>query len=256
MTHKIVNTNSIVSVDPTPQFDLSPHLYMQTLEPLGATDTAIDAAWDYTSNCWRKDLISAARALAPSMVRWGGNFIHYYRWKEAIGPRDKRKPIYNLSWGGIETNQVGTTELIDFCRQVKADPLITVSLAGDGRKKWQTDPKGNFRFNTAPEVADWVDYCNNPDNSLRISHGYPDPLGVKYWQLGNETSYGLEGSSCYHFDTAAKHTIAFAKAMRKRDPSIKLIGVSATVHTVHVVHNPFFYIWASVIIMCEASRNS
>jgi len=199
-------------------------MFMQTLEPLGATDTAFDAAWDYTCNCWRKDLVSAARSLAPSMVRWGGNFTHYYRWKEAVGPREKRKPVYNLSWGGMETNQVGTAELINFCRQIKANPFITVSLAGGGRKKWQADPKGESRITSAREAADWVDYCNNPDNALRISHGFPEPLTVKFWQLGNETSYGVEGVSCYDFDTTAKHTIAFAKAMRKRDPSIKLIG--------------------------------
>ncbi len=40
------DTNSI-SIDPKPLFDISPHLYMQFMEPLGTTDSSVEAAWDY-----------------------------------------------------------------------------------------------------------------------------------------------------------------------------------------------------------------
>src|SRR5262249_50815328 len=38
-----------VVIDPTPLFDISPHLYMQFMEPLGATDSSVEAAWDYNA---------------------------------------------------------------------------------------------------------------------------------------------------------------------------------------------------------------
>ena len=36
-----------VLVDPKPLFELSPYLYMQFMEPLGATDGSVEAAWDH-----------------------------------------------------------------------------------------------------------------------------------------------------------------------------------------------------------------
>ena len=53
--------------------------------------------------------------------------------------------MLNLLWGGVETNQVGTGEFVDFCRQVGADPLLTVNFESDGRKQWQRSPKGDLR---------------------------------------------------------------------------------------------------------------
>ena len=44
---------------------------------------------------------------------------------------------------------------------------------------------------------------------------------MRLWQIGNETSYDRTAYDC---ETAAKRTVAFAKAMRKADPTIDLIG--------------------------------
>jgi alpha-L-arabinofuranosidase len=211
----------LLAVDPTPRFDLSPYLYMQFMEPLGTTDGSVAAAWDFKRDCWREDVVEITKKLSPSRIRWGGCFISYYRWKEAVGPRDRRKPMINLLWGGIESNQVGTHEFVDFCRQVGADPLMSVNFESDGRKKWQSDPKGNIRTAGPEEAADWVEYCNDPGSKERLKNGVEKPYNIRLWQLGNETSHDRNGYDC---ETAAKRTIAFAKAMRKRDPGIELIG--------------------------------
>lgn len=183
------NTKSLaggtIRIDPAPLFDLSPYLYMQFMEPLGVTDGSVDAAWDFMNDRWREDLISITRELAPTLMRWGGCFISYYRWKEGVGPMDQRKPMINQLWGGIYNNQVGTHEYVDFCRQVGADPLICVNFESDGRMRWANPPKGGSRTGDAKEAAEWVDYCNNPSNRIRIEHGHPEPYNVKLWQLGN-----------------------------------------------------------------------
>jgi alpha-L-arabinofuranosidase len=44
-----------VTIDPTPKFDLSPHLYMQFMEPLGTNDSSVEASWDHLNDCWRPD---------------------------------------------------------------------------------------------------------------------------------------------------------------------------------------------------------
>ncbi len=210
-----------MTVNPQPRFDLSPYLYMQFMEPLGTTDGSVAAAWDFGRDRWREDVIDVTRKLAPTLIRWGGCFVSYYRWKEAVGPRDQRKPSLNLLWGGIEPNQVGTHEFVDFCRRVGADPLICVNFESDGRKHWQRDPKGNLRSAGPEEAAEWVAYCNRADNRLRREHGVDQPYKVRLWQIGNETSYG-RGE--FDAETGAKKTVTFAKAMRKHDPSIELIG--------------------------------
>ncbi|MHC4751270.1 MAG: alpha-L-arabinofuranosidase C-terminal domain-containing protein [Planctomycetota bacterium] len=213
--------NSSLVVNPEPRFKLSPYLYMQFMEPLGTTDGSVAAAWDFKKDRWRPDVIEVTKELAPSLIRWGGCFSSYYRWKEAVGPRDRREPMINLLWGGIESNQVGTHEFVDFCRQVGTDPLMSVNFESDGRKKWQRDPKGNIRSAGPEEAADWVEYCNAPPSKERLKHGVKKPYNIRLWQLGNETSHDRNGYDC---ETAAKRTIAFAKAMRKRDPGIELIG--------------------------------
>lgn len=215
------DTNSTISINPTPLFDLSPWLYMQFMEPLGVTDSSVEAAWDHSTDRWRDDVVQVTKDLAPGMIRWGGIFSSYYRWKEAVGPRENRKPIFNIAWNGIETNQIGTAEFIDFCKQVGADPLMAVNFESDGNARWAVNKKGDIRSANAKEAAEWVDYCNNPSNKERIKHGFKNPLPIKVWQIGNETSYGKD-----KFDnvTAAKKTVEFAKAMKSVDPSIKIIG--------------------------------
>ena len=42
-----------LEINPTSSYDISPRLFMQFLEPLGTTDAAIEAAWDFLYNQWR-----------------------------------------------------------------------------------------------------------------------------------------------------------------------------------------------------------
>ncbi|MBX3426585.1 MAG: hypothetical protein KF688_12970 [Pirellulales bacterium] len=212
--------DEVIVVDPTPRFDLSPYLFMQFMEPLGVTDSSVEASWDHSRDQWRPDFVAATRQLAPTMMRWGGIFTDFYRWREAVGPRPTRVPMHNLMWGGIESNQIGSCEFVELCRQVDAEPLMCVNFEGDGRRQYRL-AGGNVRWGDAQEAADWVAYCNDPDNVERRAHGLESPLTVRYWQLGNETSYDDRGFSR---DVAIEKTREFSRAMRRVDPSIKIIA--------------------------------
>src|SRR5262245_25382473 len=209
-----------IAIDPTPRFELSPYLYMQFMEPLGATDGSVEAAWDHLRDDWREDVVETTRELAPTMLRWGGIFLDFYRWREGVGPRDKRPSMLNLLWGGIESNQVGTGEFVEFCRLVGAEPLICVNFESDGRKQYMK-VKDSVRTADAQEAADWVAYCNDPNNRERKAHKDTAPWNVRHWQIGNETSYDRNG---FDLETAARKTVEFARAMRAADPSIQLIA--------------------------------
>jgi alpha-N-arabinofuranosidase len=217
-----VKDGSAVSIDPEPRFEISPYFYMQFMEPLGITDGSVEAGWDYNIDDWRADLIDVVKDLSPDVIRWGGAFIRYYKWREGVGPVEKRPPMYNYVWGGKETNRVGTAEFVDFCRRVGAEPLMCVNLLSDGVKAYWNTIHGENRSGDAKEAADWVSYSNDPDNKERRSHGIKEPLNMKLWQLGNESSYLYEDG--FPLDQAADHAREFAKAMKERDPSIKIIG--------------------------------
>jgi alpha-L-arabinofuranosidase len=194
-----------IAIDPKPLFEISPYLYMQFMEPLGTTDGSVEAAWDYEHDDWRKDFVDVVADLAPGVVRFGGLFSRYYKWREGVGPPAQRPLMRNYVWGGRETNRVGTIEFVDFCRRVGAEPLMCVNFLSDGEKRFRETRGGD-----AQEAADWVAYARD--------HGH----AIKFWQLGNETSYG--GATTFSRDESIAHTIEFAKAMRARESSVQLIG--------------------------------
>ena len=126
--------------------------------------------------------------------------------------------MLNLLWGGIESNQVGTGEFVDFCRRVGADPLICVNFESDGRQQYMKvqEQRAHGRREGSRRVGGLL------QRSCRIAerraHGIAAPLGVRHWQIGNETSYDRNG---FDLETAARKTVEFAKAMRAADPAIQ-----------------------------------
>ncbi|MEA1997264.1 MAG: alpha-L-arabinofuranosidase [Gemmatimonadota bacterium] len=207
-------------VDPQPLFDISPYLHMQFMEPLGVADSSVDACWDWDRDDWREDFIEVVQDLAPDAIRWGGSFIKTYKWREGVGSPGKRPPSRNYVWGGMYTNRVGTGEFVRLCRRVGAEPLINVNFLSGGHPDYFGSGSDN-RVGDSQEAADWVSYCNDPDNRERLADGTREPYNVKLWQVGNETSQVEKG---FTLDQAVKNTVEFARAMRERDSSIKLIG--------------------------------
>lgn len=216
-------TKNSIKLDPTPKHSLSPWLYMQFMEPLGTTDGAVEAAWDHRNDKWFDCVIEKSKEIAPGLMRWGGILSAYYRWREAVGPRSQRVPMLNYLWGGIETNQIGTAEFLEFCEKIKADAFFCVNFLSEGKQCYAIGPHGEVRTAGPEEAAQWVDYCNNPFNKERISHGRVRPYNVKLWQLGNETSYKFLEDG-FTVEETGIHTVAFAKAMRAVDPQLKFIG--------------------------------
>lgn len=206
-----------IAVDPKPLFDFSPYFYMQFMEPLGVADSSVEASWDYEADDWRKDFVELTRDLAPDVIRWGGLYSRYYKWREGLGPARKRPPMYNYVWSGWETHRVGTHEFVDLCRRTAAAPLYSVNFMADGVARYIKDG----RAGDAEEAADWVSYANDPDHAERKKNGAAAPLNIKLWQLGNETSYGKE---TFSRDECIRQTVEFSRQMKARDRSIELIG--------------------------------
>ena len=141
----------------------------------------------------RSELVEQMRKIKPSVIRFpGGCFADSYDWRDGVGPSDKRPRRTNF-WDGAEapnapashrydSNQFGTDEFVHFCRLTGGSPYLAA----------------NVRSLPAEEFYRWVEYCNSPAGSttladLRGAAGYPEPFGVRYWGVGNE-SWGCEGN--------------------------------------------------------------
>lgn len=241
-----LNVNSIIK-------KISPLIFGSFIEHVG--ECIHNGIWSYGSfnlplsdhpdlDKVRRDLMFAMMNLRPAILRWpGGCYADVYHWKDAIGPRSNRKKIKNIFWGnwsrrllegisdlprnpyGLDDikefsrrighdvhNQFGTLEFLSLCEEILALPYITI----------------NYGSGTPEEAADWVEYCNGtPDSNfggLRTSHGRRSPFNVPFWGIGNEIY--LENEQGFEKNPAdyGRKYMQFAKKMKAKDPSIKLIG--------------------------------
>lgn len=174
--------------------------------------------------------------LKVQMLRFpGGLFSDGYHWREGVGPVESRPRgavTGNKGWY-TDAQIIGTDEFMKVCELTGASPLITA----------------NYGTGTPQEAADWVEYCNAPNDgsnpgggedfaALRAKNGHPAPYNVIYWEIGNEiwdkTSpkhrWGHTGVEryCERFED-------FAKTMKAVDPRIK-IGAVAKINTSYVGH--------------------
>jgi alpha-L-arabinofuranosidase len=170
----------------------------------------------------RRDVVGLLKEIGTPLLRWpGGNFAGDYRWQDGLLAVDQRGPLQSFMetetlphTHGYDTHEIGTDEFIALCRELGAEPFISINLAWD----------------TPEEAAAWVEYCNGSAETkwgkLRADRGYPEPFGVKFWSLGNELGYQhMEGPN----DPAeyARRARAAAEAMRQADPSIVLVSSGA-----------------------------
>jgi alpha-N-arabinofuranosidase len=124
---------------------------------------------------FRTDVIAQVKGLGVPIMRYpGGNFVSGYNWLDGVGPKKQRPAVLERAWNSLETNQFGTNEFIEWCRQVGTEPLLAFNL-GTG----------------SPEMAvAYVEYCNVEKGTkwsdLRRAHGYEQPHNVRCWCLGNE----------------------------------------------------------------------
>jgi alpha-N-arabinofuranosidase len=160
--------------------------------------------------------IKYLKELGIGIARWpGGNFVSAYDWRDGIGDRDKRPPRRELAWNGMETNDMGIDDFMTFCRLIGAEPYLAV----------------NSGLGDAHSAAEEVEYVNGPATSrmgrLRAANGHPDPYGVKIWGVGNEMYGPWQWGHLAITQYPEKHNL-MVKAMRKVDPTIKVIASGAT----------------------------
>ena len=169
----------------------------------------------------RRDVVALLKEMSVPLLRWpGGNFTRDYRWQDGLLPVDQRPPIAT-SWhetqpfaDNLDAHEIGTDEFLALCRELGAEPAITLNLAR--------------RMTSPDDAAAWVEFCNGPAKSkwgkVRAERGHPEPYRVRYWSLGNEVWGGWMGQVHCDPKTYAQRVALYGAAMKKVDPSIILIA--------------------------------
>jgi hypothetical protein len=137
-----------------------------------------------------------------TVLRYGGSMVNAsgYRWKNMIGPRDRRPP-YRGTWYSYASNGWGIPDFMNFC---EAAGFLAIP---------------DFNINETPQdMADFVEYANGPANTAwgarRLADGHPEPYGLKYLELGNEEIVNQIYATKFE---------ALAKAIWAKDPDIVLV---------------------------------
>ena len=164
---------------------------------------------------FRADTIPLLRSLDSGFYRFpGGNFISDHDWQDAIGDPDKRPTTWDYHWGSAQPNDVGIDEFVVLCDLLKVEPYITV----------------NAGYGEARSAANEVEYANGsvdtPFGKLRAANGHPAPYKIKYWNVGNEPYGWWQLGHMELNQFTMKHNM-FAKAMRKKDPTIQILAGGA-----------------------------
>jgi len=164
---------------------------------------------------FRAEVIATLKQLHSGVYRWpGGNFVSGHEWRNAVGDPDKRPPIMDPVWHAVQPNDVGTDEFMTLCHLLEVEPYVTV----------------NGGFGDEWSAAQLVEYANGavttPMGKWRATNGHPEPYHIKFWGIGNEPWGEWQLGFMPVAQWELKHDM-FAKAMRKVDPSIKLIAAGA-----------------------------
>jgi len=159
----------------------------------------------------RADTLKLLQEVRPPVIRWpGGAFADYYDWRDGVGDRDRRPPrlIWSYDQPALESHDFGLQEFMQLCEILKAQPDLAI--------------KAMTAADAAP-AAEAVEYCNGGSETklgaLRGKHGHPQPFGVSWWGVGNESYSYMQADS---FTGLHQQLV---KAMRAVDPSIKIVAV-------------------------------
>ena len=168
-----------------------------------------DGFWDPAKRAPVPAILEQARDVGMTLLRYpGGSLVVNFDWRKTVGPLEARG-----NW------KFGIDEYLALCQDIGAVPMFTVSDYVLPADQMPANAAGLVEYLNAPATSD------HPWAMKRKEWGHPEPYGVKWFELGNESDEGnLRVLPHRHYtpEQYADYANATAAAMRAVDPSIKI----------------------------------
>jgi alpha-N-arabinofuranosidase len=181
--------------------------------------------WNDQPNGFRKDLMQMLVDLNPKFLRFpGGNYVEgdtvdtRFDWKKTIGPIEDRHG-HQGPWGYRSTDGMGLLEFLDWCEDMKAEPVLAV-YAGYNLKGAHIDAGSNlepFVRDALEEIEYVAGDTNTKWGAQRAKDGHPAPFNLHYVEIGNEDWFDKAGSYDARF-------AQFYDAIKAKYPQLKTIS--------------------------------
>jgi alpha-N-arabinofuranosidase len=181
--------------------------------------------WNGQPNGFRKDLMQMLVDLNPKFLRFpGGNYVEgdtvetRFDWKKTIGPIEGRHG-HQCPWGYRSTDGMGLLEFLQWCEDMKADPVLAV-YTGYNLRGTHINPGPDLQP-FVQDALDEIEYVTGGSDTKwgaqRAKDGHPEPFKLNYVEIGNED----------WFDKSKSYDARFAQfydAIKARYPQLKTIS--------------------------------
>lgn len=228
------NPPDIPTADGTISFNINDTATIIDQRVLGTNLPAWLGAWRTENNTF----IARTNAAQPTVIRVpGGSWSNWYDWSNC-----EMNDVCPWDWGVLTP-----TDFINFLQETGAEGMFTINH--NGTSKEAAAAVAFFNGSVTDDTVIGVD-INGKDwgrvsdwAQLRSNNGNPNPINIKYWEIGNEIYGGKPGSgkdcldwgwedvwSCdgvEYVNGISGHEgyIAFRNEMRRIDPTIMVGAV-------------------------------
>jgi len=190
----------------------------------------------------RVDLSQILADAHPKFLRFpGGNFVEgdyfneRFNWKETIGPVEQR-PGHRSCWGYWATDGFGLPEFLGWCEDLKMEPVLAVFAgyvlkhdyisAGPKLEPYVQEALDEIEYVTGDASTKW--------GAQRIKDGHPNPLKLRYVEIGNEDWFDKSGGYDGRF-------AQFYDAIKAKYPQLKLISTAPVKSRVADLNDEHYY---------------
>ncbi|XP_028755671.1 alpha-L-arabinofuranosidase 1-like [Neltuma alba] len=176
----------------------------------------------YNGHGFRKDLYQMVADLKPKFLRFpGGTYVegdhlkNAYRWKDTVGPWEKRPGHFNDIWGYWTDDGFGFLEFLQLAEDLGALPVWVFNAGISRHEEINTTDIWPF----VQEALDGIEFARGAVTTkwgkMRASLGHPEPFDLRYVAIGNE--------DCGMYNYLGNY-LKFYNAIRHYYPDIKIIS--------------------------------
>ena len=192
----------------------------------------------------RKDIMKLLAGLHPGFLRFpGGNYLqsktveNRFDWKKTLGDISQRPTHDNDSWGYHSSDGMGLMEFLEWCEDLKMQPLLAVYDGLTLNRKLQPitgDSLNIYVQDALDEIEFIIGSTNTKWGALRAKLGHPTPYNLHYVEIGNEDFLDKKKTTDLRFPP-------FYKAIKAKYPDLEIIASGHVISKTDIEDQHFYF---------------